>query len=207
MNSHNNKFTKEYFEDGIKAKVSAYENYRWMPDRSIREANSILKQIPFTNALDFGCAKGFLVYALRLLGKDAYGVDISSYAIKNCHKEIKKYVKKIDDCNDITEQWDLIIAKDVLEHLQKDTLDRTLKAFRKKAKRIFFIVPLGEKNKYRIREYEMDVTHIIREPEEWWLKAVKNAGFEIEYFDYSFGYIKDHWTSKFPYGNAFIVAK
>ena len=53
----------------------------------------------------------------------------------------------------------------------------------------------------------MDVTHIIREPEEWWLKVVKNAGFEIEYFDYSFGYIKDHWTSKFPYGNAFIVAK
>ena len=36
---------------------------------------------------DFGCAKGYLVYALRLLGYDAYGVDISEYAISSPGKQ------------------------------------------------------------------------------------------------------------------------
>ena len=92
MNSHNNKFTKEYFEDGIKAKVSAYENYRWMPDRSIREANSIIKQIPFTNALDFGCAKGFVLVEFLKKQFQVIGFEKSKYAIKNCHPLLKKKI-------------------------------------------------------------------------------------------------------------------
>ena len=62
-------FDEKYFEDGVRSRVSAYENYRWMPERSIREASSIINNIPFNTVLDYGCAKGFMVYALRLLGK------------------------------------------------------------------------------------------------------------------------------------------
>ena len=32
--------------------------------------------------LDIGCAKGYLVKALRWLGRDAYGFDISDYALE-----------------------------------------------------------------------------------------------------------------------------
>ena len=35
-------FDEKYFEDGVRHRVSAYENYRWMPERSIREASSII---------------------------------------------------------------------------------------------------------------------------------------------------------------------
>jgi len=38
--------------------------------------------------LDVGCAKGFLVKDLLELGIDAFGLDISEYAIKNCEKEV-----------------------------------------------------------------------------------------------------------------------
>ena len=31
--------------------------------------------------LDFGCAKGYVTYGLRLLGCNAHGVDISKYSI------------------------------------------------------------------------------------------------------------------------------
>ena len=49
--------------------------------------------------------------------------------------------------------------------------------------------------RYRIREYEMDVTHVVREPEEWWLTTIVDAGFKIKYFDYEFGHLKENWTT------------
>jgi 2-polyprenyl-3-methyl-5-hydroxy-6-metoxy-1,4-benzoquinol methylase len=187
--------------------VSAYENFRWMPERTIREASSIINNIQFNNVLDYGCAKGFMVYAMRLLGKEAHGVDISEYAIKNCHPKVKDFVSVIDDVEQVSGGWDLIIAKDVLEHTTKDLVPKVLEAFRTRTKQLFVAVPLGDGKRYRIREYEMDVTHIIREPEEWWLTTIVQAGFKIKFFDYQFHHVKENWTNPHPHGNAFIVAE
>ena len=57
-----NVFDEKYYEDGIANHVSGYENYRWMPERTIREATSIISNVNFDTVLDFGCAKGFMVY-------------------------------------------------------------------------------------------------------------------------------------------------
>lgn len=206
MNLHNT-FDEKYFEDGVRNRVSAYENYRWMPERSIREASSIINNIKFDTVLDYGCAKGFMVYALRLLGKEAYGADVSQYAVKNCHPNVKDYLQVIENTEQLTGGWDLIIAKDVLEHIPKDVIPSVLSELRRRCKTIFIAVPLGDGIRYRIREYEMDITHIVREPEEWWLKTIVNAGFKIKYFDYQFGHMKENWTVPHPFGNAFIVAE
>jgi 2-polyprenyl-3-methyl-5-hydroxy-6-metoxy-1,4-benzoquinol methylase len=200
-------FDEKYFEDGVRNRVSAYENYRWMPERTIREASSIINNIPFDNVLDYGCAKGFMVYAMRLLGKEAFGVDVSDYAVKNSHPKVRDYLSVIRSAEDIKGGWDLIIAKDVLEHIPKELLPETLAAFRRRCKHLFVAVPLGDGRRYRIREYEMDVTHIIREPEEWWLTTIVEAGFKIKYFDYQFHHLKENWTTNHPHGNAFIVAE
>lgn len=42
---------------------------------------------PGDRVLDVGCAKGFLVKDLLELGVDAYGVDLSRYALMNCEPE------------------------------------------------------------------------------------------------------------------------
>lgn len=202
-----NTFDEKYFEDGVRNRVSAYENYRWMPERTIREASSIINNIKFDNVLDYGCAKGFMVYAMRLLGKDAYGVDVSEYAVTHGHPKVKDYLSVIENAEEIKGGWDLIIAKDVLEHIPKDVIPEVLKAFRARCKQIFIAVPLGDGQRYRIREYEMDVTHIVREPEEWWLTTIVDAGFKIKYFDYQFHHLKENWTTSHPHGNAFIVAE
>ena len=209
MNSHDIKkvFDEKYFEDGVRSRVSAYENYRWMPERSIREASSIINNISFTTVLDFGCAKGFMVHALRLLGKEAHGVDVSEYAVTNCHPKVKDYLTVVDTAEDIKGGWDLIIAKDVLEHIPKEEIPSVLAALRRRCKTIFVAVPLGDGTRYRIREYEMDITHVTKEPEEWWLTTLVEAGFKIKYFDYEFGHLKENWTVPHPYGNAFIVAE
>lgn len=206
-NKFNSIFNEDYFEDGVRKRVSAYEQYRWMPERTIREASSIINAIPFNNVLDYGCAKGFMVYALRLLGKDAFGVDVSEYAITHCHPKVKNYVSVIDEVKEIKGGWDLIIAKDVLEHIPKEQIPNVLSEFRTRCKQLFVAVPLGDGSRYRIREYEMDVTHLIREPEEWWLTTIVEAGFKIKYFDYQFHHVKENWTNPHPHGNAFIVAE
>ena len=203
-------FDKQYFEDGIKTGVSAYEDFRWIPERTLREASSITNNIQFNSVLDFGCAKGFMVYALRLLGKQAFGVDISEYAVTNCHPKVTDYVRVIrslDEIHDRLIKYDLIIAKDVLEHIPKDEIPEILSVFRKAGKSLLIAVPLGDGTKYIIRSYEMDKTHIIRETEEWWLSNVISAGFKIKYFDYQFYHLKENWTVPHPYGNAFILAE
>ena len=48
-------FDEKYFEDGVRSRVSAYENYRWMPERTIREASSIINAIHFNNVLGKTC--------------------------------------------------------------------------------------------------------------------------------------------------------
>lgn len=207
MSSLKNVFDEKYFEDGVRHRVSAYENYRWMPERTIREASSIINNIKFDTVLDYGCAKGFMVYALRLLGKEAYGADVSEYAVKNCHPNVKDYLQVIENTEQLTGGWDLIIAKDVLEHIPKDVIPSVLSELRRRCKTLFVAVPLGDGQRYRIREYEMDVTHIVREPEEWWLTTLVQAGFKIKYFDYEFGHMKENWTGSHPHGNAFIVAE
>ena len=207
MNSLKNVFDEKYFEDGVRHRVSAYENYRWMPERTIREASSIINNIKFDTVLDYGCAKGFMVHALRLLGKEAYGADVSEYAVENCHPKVKEYLQVIETTEQLSGGWDLIIAKDVLEHIPKDLIPSVLSELRRRCKTLFVAVPLGDGKRYRIREYEMDVTHVVREPEEWWLTSIVDAGFKIKYFDYEFGHLKENWTENHPHGNAFIVAE
>lgn len=43
---------------------------------------------PGDRVLDVGCAKGFLVKDLLALGIDAYGLDVSRYALMHCESEV-----------------------------------------------------------------------------------------------------------------------
>ena len=147
-----NQFTKEYYEDGVRNHISGYEDYRWMPTRSIPEALDIKHKFEFDTCVDYGCAKGFLVHALRIIGCKAFGEDISDYAISHCHPEVKDYVSTPN-----ANRYDLLICKDVLEHVEVDDMPSVLQSFKKKSNQFFFAVPLGDNDRFRIREYEVDI--------------------------------------------------
>jgi len=59
---------------------------RWRPVARDIVAHFELK--PGNRVLDIGCAKGFLVKDLLELGVDAYGIDISEYALMKCEPEV-----------------------------------------------------------------------------------------------------------------------
>jgi predicted TPR repeat methyltransferase len=193
------KFNKDYYEDGVRKHISGYENYRWMPERSIPEALDIKNNFKFNTCVDYGCAKGFLVSALRLMGCEAYGEDISEYALTNCKEDIKNYVGYPND-----KKYDLLICKDVLEHITEVDLHNVLDVLYKKADQFFFVIPLGDENRFRIREYEIDITHVTKKDEEWWISLFKQHGYKLIDFSYSFGAVKEKWITQYPYGNGFF---
>ena len=59
---------------------------RWRPVAKDIVEHFNLK--PGDKVLDVGCGKGFLVRDLLELGIDAYGMDVSKYALMNCEKEV-----------------------------------------------------------------------------------------------------------------------
>lgn len=208
MNSHKNLFDKDYYENGVKKGISGYENYTWIPTRSIPEAITICENIGFHSVMDFGCAKGFLVHALSLLGKEAIGVDISEYALQNCLPPVKDKVFLLDKpLSKLGLSTDLLIAKDVLEHIPEEEIGGVLSEFYKVCKQAFLVIPLGDNDSFRIREYEIDKTHVTKKDEEWWFEKIRKAGFKLDYFNYHFGNVKEKWISQYKYGNGFFIIK
>jgi SAM-dependent methyltransferase len=193
-------FTREYYEDGVRKGISGYENYRWMPTRSIPEALEIKNYFNPSSVLDYGCAKGYLVHALRMLGVQACGEDISDYAIENCHPKVKDFISKPNNSS-FTE---LVICKDILEHVHEEDLPELLTGLQKRGSQFFFVIPLGDEDRFRIREYEVDVTHVTKKDEEWWFDLFESCGYRLTNFSYSFGAVKHKWIEPYPYGNGFF---
>lgn len=80
-------YGQEYF-DG--PREFGYGGYRY-DGRWQQVARDIIQHFslsPGDRVLDVGAAKGFLVYDMLTEGLDAYGLDISEYALMNCHPNV-----------------------------------------------------------------------------------------------------------------------
>lgn len=197
-------YDRDYFENGKETGKSLYENYRWMPKETIALADFLCLHLSFTIddlVLDYGCAKGYLVRALRQIGVNAWGYDISHYAISQAPEDVKRCVStQILDA-----YFDWVIAKDVFEHLNEAELACELIML--KADKLFMAVPLGDGEKYIIPEYEKDPTHVIRQPLEWWCNMLNTCGWGVMDAEYRCGPLKERWVGESPEGNGFITAR
>jgi SAM-dependent methyltransferase len=154
-----NLFNKEYFESGIERGLSCYSNYRWIPELTIPMCSVMISHLGIGEServLDYGCAKGYTVKAMRLLHRECYGVDISEYALRSAPTEVSEYLSLLLEGGKIPyNNIDWTIAKDVLEHVPYDELSQTLSNIREITKSLFVIVPLGENGKYEVPAYEL----------------------------------------------------
>jgi SAM-dependent methyltransferase len=82
-------------------------------------ADEIVRAFRPKKVLDVGCAKGFLVECLRDRGVEAFGFDISEYAIGEVRPDIRPYcwVASIND--PISDYYDLVVNIEVLEHVSE----------------------------------------------------------------------------------------
>jgi hypothetical protein len=203
MISH--EFDEEYYKDGIRSGRSLYENYRWLPQVSLPMANAIKEIYGYKIVLDYGCAMGFLVHALKLLNVIAYGYDTSDYAIDNCKPEVKEHLFKRKE--DIPKNVNLVIVKDVFEHIPYDQIDDEIRWISSICSDMMCIVPFGSDGKYRIHEYTFDRSHLIKEDEEWWSKKFIANGFFVDKFYHEYKGIKENWTDHNKFGNGIFLLK
>jgi SAM-dependent methyltransferase len=89
-------------------------------------AEQIVKRINPKTVLDAGCAMGFLVEALRNRGVEAYGTDISEYAINNVHEDIKEYCWSASVTEPFPQNYDMIVVIEVLEHLKQTEAEKAV---------------------------------------------------------------------------------
>ena len=77
---------------------------------------------PDAKILDVGCAKGYMVYDFKRQypGLEMHGVDISEYAIKNCHPEVKDnlQVGKAESLKFEDNYFDLVISINTVHNLE-----------------------------------------------------------------------------------------
>lgn len=87
-------------------------------------ADRIVEDLRPKTVLDAGCAMGYLVAALRDRGVEAYGVDISEYAISKVREDIKQYcavgslTESLPTC--LPRQYDLVVTIEILEHMYEE---------------------------------------------------------------------------------------
>jgi len=89
-------------------------------------ADLIVERIRPETALDVGCAIGFLVEELRARGVDAYGIDVSEYAIGQVPQELRPYCRVGSVTEDIGRDYDLVTCIEVLEHLPPDDAEKAV---------------------------------------------------------------------------------
>lgn len=169
-------FGEDYFEKG---KNSSYQSYHWNQTLLFPRVDAIINSTglrPNQKILDFGCAKGFYVRRFCQLGYKAEGVDISKYALSKCFADTKERLFLLKDFSLLKIKnnfYDLILAKDVLEHVPQFAIAFLSKQLKRISKKVLVIVPCCQPNHLFINpEDEKDTTHLLRFTADKWKKLL-----------------------------------
>ncbi|MFA6518459.1 MAG: methyltransferase domain-containing protein [Candidatus Shapirobacteria bacterium] len=168
----NKKFEYDYFHKETHSNYRGY-HYRDVYPAFNSYAHILVGMLNPKKMLDIGCAKGYLVLAFHRLKVDAYGVDISRYAITHGHPAIKS---KIRVHNIETKKlpypdgyFDLVTSCEVIEHVVKHKLVfKEIKRVLSPNGIVFLTTPV--KNILNKDGVPADKTHVSVFPRKKWLK-------------------------------------
>lgn len=138
---------------------------------------------PQNSFVDVGCAYGFLVEHLRKRGCDAWGLDISQWALEHSPEFVRPYLKQFDLTRpDMPfygyERFELLACLETLEHIPEEHVDQALShlygLLKPGGSALIAVCVEGTHN------WESDPTHVtIKEPG-WWEEKFEASGFESD---------------------------
>lgn len=178
------KFGKEYF-DG--SRLYGYGGYKY-DGRWVKVAKNLIKHFKLkknSKILDVGCAKGFLVRDLYDQGMNAFGIDISKYALKNCDKKIKNRLfygnaKKI---NFEDNSFDLVVSINCVHNLKEKYCIKALKEIQRVSKGKSFVqVDAYENLKEKKLFLKWVLTAKTHGSPAMWKKIFNKAGYKGDYY-------------------------
>jgi SAM-dependent methyltransferase len=134
-------------------------------------ADAIVRELHPRSVLDVGCAMGFLVEELRLRGVEAWGIDISEYAIGKVHESVADYCAVWSAAAEslpegFPQTFDLVTCIEVIEHLPDPDVLPALENLTRYADRLLFSSS---------PEDYTEATHLnVKSPDDW---SARLAGF------------------------------
>ncbi len=131
-------------------------------------ATAIVRDIAPRTVLDAGCAMGLLVDALRRHGVEAYGIDISDYAIRHAPLAAQPYCRVGSLIDPLPRRYDLIVCVEVLEHLAPEDAAAAIGRLCDAADDILF--------SSTPTDYD-EVTHLNVQPVHYWAGLFAQHGF------------------------------
>lgn len=167
-------YNEDYYRNydvGLSTPVD-YETSQYTKDFLEKIADKIISFYHPKTVLDAGCAMGHLVAALRDRGVEAYGLDISEYAISKVREDIRPYCvvgslgEKLPDS--LPDHFDLVTTIEVMEHLYSEDGEKAIANLCSLADMILFCSTPDDFS---------DPTHVNVQQREYWAKLFAQNGF------------------------------
>lgn len=149
-------------------------------------ADRIVADIAPRRVLDAGCAMGFLVETLRDRNVEAWGVDVSEYAIAQVDDRVKPFCRVGSIAGGLGGDYDLIVSIEVAEHMPPREAEQAIANICAHTTDVIFT---SSPNDYR------EPTHVNVHPPEYWAGMFARHGFFRD-TDYDATYIVP-WAARF----------
>jgi SAM-dependent methyltransferase len=157
-----------------------------------RYLERFIREIRPKSILDFGCGKGRLIETI----KDRYpNVSVTGYDPGNSN-----FDKSLDNV-----YVDLLISSDVLEHVEPEHIDSTLKYLSTKSKFIYHLIALSPA---KLILPDGRNAHLIQESASWWREKFVRLNYKIIKEDHKVGVkFSDELKKEIPVEKYFIMAE
>ena len=149
-------------------------------------ADRIVADIHPKTVLDAGCAMGYLVAALRDRGVEAYGVDISAYAISKVREDVRPFCK-VGSLTEplpagLPDRYDLVVTIEVLEHLYAEDGRQAIRNLCQLTDKVLFTSTPDD---------FIEPTHVNVQQREYWCRTFFENGF-VDDINYRPTYLTAH---------------
>jgi GT2 family glycosyltransferase/SAM-dependent methyltransferase len=180
-------YNKNYYQSySTGDKVESYEDAEDLKQFMDNVADAIVNTLHPKTVLDVGCAMGYLVAALRDRGVQAYGIDVSPYAISKVRKDIQPYCRACSALDplpdDFPQRYDLVTNIEVAEHLYEEDGKKLINNLCTYSDQILFSSTSSD---------FMEKTHLNVQQPEYWAKLFACNGF-IKHLDYHSDFISQN---------------
>ena len=165
-----------YFEHGVKSNYHGYnDDHGWHP--TVNVLRMFAK--PESWLYEIGCAKGFFVQEARRQGFNAYGSDISEYAIASAPEPVRPYVQAANAAVKLPapdNAFSVVCSWETLEHVPEPEIRKVLLEARRiahpEALHVHRIdIPDG------LHDPFSDETHVLIRERIWWEDLFHDMGY------------------------------
>jgi hypothetical protein len=131
-------------------------------------ADGIVRELRPASVLDAGCAMGFLVETLRKRGIEAWGIDVSEYAISQVHESVAEHCQVASLADPLPRRYDLVVCIEVLEHIPPQETSAAIANLCAATDRLLLSTTPDDYG---------EATHLNVQPPEAWSAALAREGF------------------------------